>query len=90
MKVTEKNIVYPAVLYRDPETGGFTIAIHDLGIVTEGETVEKAYLNCKDYLTTMCECAIRFDCEIEPPSNYIDICKKFKDNLVILVDTQII
>ena len=48
-----KNLVYPAVVYKDENDGGFTIAIHDLGIVTEGETVVDAYIKAKEYLCAM-------------------------------------
>lgn len=84
-----KDIIYPAVLYRDNETGWYTIAVYELGIVTEGETVEKAFLNCKEYLQTFCECAVRFDCDIEPPLTFEQTSEKYKNNVVILVDTCI-
>jgi len=85
-----KDLIYPAVLYKDKETGWFTIAIHDLGIVTQGETVETAYVNAKDYLNAMCECAVKFDCEIEPPTDFELVYKKHNSgkikHIVLLVD----
>ena len=81
-----KELVYPAVLYRDKEADAFTIAIHDLGIVTEGRTVEEAFVNAQEHLTAMFECAVKLDCEIDAPSPFIKIWKENRDNIVILVD----
>ena len=82
-----KELVYPAVLYKDEENDAYTIAIHDLGIVTDGKTVEDAYINAREHLTAMFECAIRLDCEIEAPSPFIKVWNENKkENIVILVD----
>lgn len=81
-----KELVYPAVLYKDKETDEFTIAIHDLGIITEGKTVEDAFINARDHLTAMFECAVKFDCEIDAPSPFLKVWRENKENIVILVD----
>ena len=81
-----KQLVYPAVLYRDNENDAFTIAIHDLGIVADGKTVEDAYFIAQEHLTAMFECAMRLDCEIEAPSPFIKVWNENKENIVILVD----
>ena len=81
-----KELVYPAVSYKDKQWDAFTIAIHDLGIVTEGKTVEEAFINAREHLTAMFECAVKLDCEIDAPSPFIKIWKENKDNIVILVD----
>lgn len=89
-----KDLVYPAVLYKDDEkgsnTGWYTISIQDLGIVTEGETIVDAYIKAKEYLCAMVDCAIKFDCEIEAPSDFEEIYKKNNKgkvkNIVLLVD----
>lgn len=89
-----KELVYPAVIYKDDErgtnTGWYTISIGDLGIVTEGETIVDAYIKAKEYLCAMVDCAIKFDCEIESPSDFEKIYKennKGKNkNIVLLVD----
>ena len=89
-----KELVYPAVIYKDDErgtnTGWYTISIEDLGIVTEGETVVDAYIKAKEYLCAMVDCAIKFDCEIESPSDFEKVYKennKGKNkNIVLLVD----
>lgn len=89
-----KELVYPAVIYKDDEkgtnTGWYTISIQDLGIVTEGETVVDAYIKAKEYLCAMVDCAIKFDCEIESPSDFEKIYKENQKgknkNIVLLVD----
>ncbi len=83
-----KDLVYPAILYKDKETGWFTIALHDLGIVTQGETVEQAFLNAKDYLNSMYECAVKFDCELDAPTPFINLWKDNKGSIILLVDAQ--
>ncbi len=85
-----KDLVYPAVVYKDDErttnTGWYTITIKDLDIVTEGETVVDAYIKAKAILCAMVECAIKFDCEIESPSDFEKVYKQNKKDIVLLVD----
>lgn len=81
-----KELIYPAVLYKDEETGAYAIAIHDLDIYTDGQTVEEAFINARDHLTAIFECAVRLDCEIEAPSPFIKVWNANKENIVILVD----
>ena len=85
-----KDLVYPAVIYKDENDQGYTIAIHDLGIVTEGETVVEAYIKAKEYLCAMVDCAIKFNCDIEAPTDFDAVYKKNalgkEKNIVLLVD----
>ena len=89
-----KDLVYPAVIYKDDETGTntgwFTISIPDVGIVTEGETVVDAFIRAKEYLCAMVDCAIKFDCDIEAPSDfeklYAENSKGKNKHIVLLID----
>ena len=81
-----RQLVYPAVLYKDDESDAFTIAIHDLGIVADGKTVEDAYFIAQEHLTAMFECANKLGCEIDMPSPFINVWRDNKENIVILVD----
>ena len=85
-----KNLVYPAVLYKDEETGSYTIILKDLGIVTDGETVEDAYIRAKGHLCAMVDCAIKFDCDIEAPTDFVTVYQENNKgkvkNIVLLVD----
>ena len=89
-----KDLVYPAIIYKDDErgtnTGWYTILIPDLNIVTDGETIVDAYIKAKEYLCATVDCAIKFDCEIEAPSEFEKIYKENNTgkskNIVLLVD----
>jgi len=95
-----KDLVYPAVVFKDNErgtnTGWYSIYIPDLAISTEGETIIDAFTKAKHYLCSTIDCAIKFDCEINAPSDYEEVLKqsreKAKDDenslfvTVILVD----
>ena len=85
-----KDLVYPAVLIKDDEkgsnTGWYTITIPDLGIVTEGENVVDAFIKAKEQLCALVDCAIKFGCDIESPSNFDEVYKKNKKYIVLLVD----
>jgi predicted RNase H-like HicB family nuclease len=88
-----KNLVYPAVIMKDDEkgtnTGWYTISIQDLGIVTEGETIVDAYIKAKEYLCAMVDCAIKFDCEIEAPTDFETVYNANKNHIVLLVDALV-
>ena len=85
-----KDLVYPAVVYKDENGDGYTIAIHDVGVFVDAETIVDAYIKAKEYLCAMVDCAIKFDCEIEAPSDFVKIYndnnKGKVKNIVLLVD----
>lgn len=85
-----KDLVYPAVVYKDEDNNGYTIAIHDVGVFVDAATIVEAYIKAKEYLCAMVDCAIKFDCEIEAPSDfekiYNDNNKGKVKNIVLLVD----
>ena len=85
-----KDLVYPAVVYKDEDNNGYTIAIHDVGVFVDAETIVEAYIKAKEYLCAMVDCAIKFDCDIEAPSDFNEIYKKNNTgkvkNIVLLVD----
>ena len=85
-----KKLVYPAVIYKDEQNAGYTIHIIDLGIVTDGETVEDAFIRAKGHLCAMVDCAIKFDCDIEAPSDFETVYLKNNKgkvkHIVLLID----
>lgn len=81
-----KDLVYPAVLYRDEEGAGYTIKIPDLGIVTDGDNVVDAYIRAKEFLCATIDCAIKFDCDIEAPTDFEKVYKENKNYIVLLID----
>ena len=85
-----KDLVYPAVIYKDEDNNGYTIGIHDVGIFVDAATIVEAYIKAKEYLCAMVDCAIKFDCDIEAPSDFEEIYAKNnkgkEKNIVLLVD----
>ncbi|MBE7076624.1 MAG: hypothetical protein E7374_01885 [Clostridiales bacterium] len=86
----KEDLVYPAIVIKDDEkgtnTGFFSILIPDLGISTDGESVVDAYIKAKEYLCATVDCAIKFDCEINAPSEFEKVYKDNKENIVLLID----
>ena len=79
------QFVYPAVFVQG--TDDVSVTFPDLGITTEGETFEEAFLFAKDFLRVYCSYALRFDLEITKPSYFTDIQKRYASNNPMLVDT---
>ena len=86
----EKELVYPAVVYKDESNQGFTIAIKDVGIYVDSETIVDAYIRAKHNLCARDDCAIKFDSEINSPSDFEKIYKENNTgktkNIVLLID----
>lgn len=84
-----QQYVFPAILYKDPESKGYTVVFHDLNyLCTEGETVEDAFLRAKEFLEVYCRCALEYNGEIEIATRYEDV-ETDKKNIVLLVDAEI-
>lgn len=84
-----RKFVYPAVLYFDEESQTYTIAIHDLALITEGATVENATSNVQSFLNNYLECALKYDIEIPAATDFGATITKYPKNLVILVESKI-
>ncbi len=80
------HYIYPAVFFHKEEE--FQAIIPDLNISTAGISLEEVYLLIKDYLKVYCMYAEKFDLEIENPSEFEFIYKKYKqnDNHIMLID----
>lgn len=79
------QFVYPAVFVN----GGKEIiaTFPDLGITTEGNSFEEAFLFAKDFLRVYCAYAVKFNLDITRPSFFTEIEEKYKNNNTMLVDT---
>lgn len=84
-----KTYVYPAILYLDQESGGYTITIPDVGIVTEGDSVEDAFLRAKSFLEAFAQLVERLDCEEIVPTDFKSTYLANPKNIVLLVDSEI-
>ena len=85
-----KKYTYPAVLYRDEERDVYILAMFDLGIVSEGDTIEEAHKRGRESLDTYIECAYGFDLELPEPSSFEDVIKAHPKELCVLVESSTI
>jgi predicted RNase H-like HicB family nuclease len=84
-----KQFVYPAVLYLDKEYNSYAVALYDINVFTEGETVEDAFLKAKSFLCSYCECALKVNGFVDDATSYLDTVKKHKNDIVLLIDAQV-
>lgn len=84
-----KSYVYPAVLFPDEEMGGFSIAIYDLSLFNEGDSVEEAHAIMQAMLTSYIETSIKYGFELPPPTDFDVVLKKYPKNLCILVEAKL-
>jgi len=83
-----QQYVFPAILYKDPESKGYTVVFHDLNLCTEGETVEDAFWRAKEFLEVYCRCAMEYNGEVDIATRFEDV-ETDKRNIVLLVDAEI-
>lgn len=84
-----KVVMYPAVLYYDNDADCYSVAIHDIGVFTEGETIEEAYLSAKEFLSVYTEYTIELKSDFEAATPYIDVKKENEKNIVLLVSKSL-
>ena len=84
-----EQFIFPAVFFQEEDNTEYTVVFPDLNIHTEGKNLVEAFLFAKDYLRLFCSYARKYDIEIEQPSKYVDICKKFPNTICMRVDTII-
>lgn len=84
-----RKFTYPAVLFFDDEEKSYIIAMFDLGLVTNGETVEEAHTNARAMLDSYLECAFAFDCEIPEPSPFDVVVATHPKELCVLIESTL-
>jgi len=84
-----EQFIFPAVFFQEEGETDYTVVFPDLNIFTDGKTLVEAFLFAKDYLKTYCSYAKKFDMEIETPSKFSDIERKFPNAKCMLVDALI-
>ncbi|MDD2445704.1 MAG: hypothetical protein PHX09_02720 [Clostridia bacterium] len=82
------QFVYPAIFVKGE--GQVCVSFPDLGIVTEGESYEEAFLFAKDYLRVYCEYAIKCGLEISEPSLFETVDEINLPDKVMLIDAMIL
>lgn len=84
-----KKFTYPAVLYYDDEEKCYIIAMFDIGLVTNGETVEQAHENARGMLDSYLECAFAFDYDIPEPSSFETVVQTHPKEICVLVESTL-
>lgn len=81
------HYIYPAVFFKSEDE--YKVLIPDLNLTTEGNNIEEAYLYAKDYLRAYCTYALKFDMDVEFPSKFEDIAKKYKNANTMLLSVSL-
>lgn len=84
-----KKFTYPAVIFYDEEERAFIIAMFDLGLVTSGETVEKAHESAREALGDYLECAYAFGCDIPDASSFEVVVNTHPKEICVLVEATL-
>lgn len=84
-----KRFLYPCVIYNDKENQNYAVAFYDLGVFTEAETIEKAYIRAKLFLEAYCECAIKMEEDFPVPTSFEKLQKKYPKEIVQLVFAEV-
>jgi len=78
-----KRFTYPAVLYNDEEL--FALVVPDLGLVSDGPTVEKAFEEMHSQLEIFLNCSLYLEYEIPPATGYKEVSESKAKHVVLLV-----
>ncbi len=84
-----KKFVYPAVIYHDNEAGVYVMAIEELCLYVEGNSVEEVHANMNAALNYYITTAIAFNYPIPEAENFNIVMARNPKNIVLLVDTSI-
>ena len=81
------QFVYPAVFLKDEEDGLFQVLFPDLNIYTDGKNMDDAQLNAKNLLKQYFGYAIKYDVDVNTPSDIQKMIEKCKPGeTVMLID----
>ena len=84
-----RRFLYPCVIYYDKDNQNYAVAFHDLGIFTEAETVEKAFIRAKLFLEAYCEAAVSMNEDFPIPTSFEVLKQKHPKDIVQLVFVEI-
>lgn len=84
-----KNFTYPAVIFTDQDTGSAVIAIYDLSLFTEGESVEEAHASMEGLLAAHMSYALKNNLTYNEPTPFKDIVKDYPKQLCVLVECKL-
>ena len=89
MKANEKLIMYPAVVYDDVTPDTYGLVLKDLGLITEGDTIEQAYAEMVSYLEMYYRCVMKTGETLEQPSTFESVKKAKTKNIVLIVSSAV-
>lgn len=84
-----KKFVYPAIIYNDADANVYVVAIDELSLFVEGDSVEDAHASMNEALTSYVTTALEFGYDIPEAQNFNIVAAKNPKNLVILVEAHI-
>ena len=84
-----KKYAYPAVIYYNSEAECYCVAIEELGIFCDGETVEQAHERAREFLGAYLEFALAENIEIAQPASFKEVVLNNPKQLVVLVESII-
>lgn len=82
------KFVYPAIFYYDSEYKNYAVAMPDVNIYTEGDTMEDAYKNAQDFLLSYLDCCQKLHQNPEKPTEFTQVVNSHKDGTVMLVSVE--
>lgn len=84
-----QQYVFPAVFIKKDDES-VSALIPDLNLVTDGNSIEEAYLYIKDYLRIFCEYAVKLEDDLLIPTKFEKVAEKYKKSIVMLVDAIVV
>ena len=84
-----RRFLYPCVIYYDKDNQNYAVAFHDLGIFTEADSVEKAYIRAKLFLEAYCEAGVKMEEDFPIPTSFEALRQKHPKDIVQLVFAEV-
>ena len=84
-----KTFKYPAVIFVDNETGTSVMAIYDLSLFTEGDTVEEAHKKMEELLATHMSIALKNNLTFNEPTPFNTVVANYPKQICVLVDAKL-
>ena len=84
-----QQVVYPALINYDDPTGLYYLAMYDVGIFVEGDSVEVVYKKASDLLKTFSEVSLEVNGFLPVPTAFDKFKDEHKGTEAILVQTNL-
>lgn len=84
-----QQVVYPAIVNFDDQSGLCYIAVYDVGIFAEGATIEEVFLKASTLLLDYANCSLEINGALPMPSTFEDYKSKYPNDTIVLVKTTL-